>query len=139
MYADSSFFVSFYLQDAHVGKTDAWMASQPSIFLTSFHRAELVHAVYQHIFRGHISQGEAQLVLANHENDRAANVWREVEVPLTQYERAIELAHRHVAKLGVRTLDTLHVAAALELGATEFWSFDERQLRLAQAVGLRTN
>jgi predicted nucleic acid-binding protein len=38
-----------------------------------------------------------------------------------------------------RSFDILHVAAALELGATKFWSFDDRQKRLAEEVGLRVN
>jgi predicted nucleic acid-binding protein len=36
----------------------------------------------------------------------------------------------------VRTLDSLHVACALELKAERFWTFDDRQARLAEAVGL---
>jgi len=44
-----------------------------------------------------------------------------------------------MATLGVRTLDSLHVACALELKAERFWTFDERQARLAEAVGLNTN
>jgi predicted nucleic acid-binding protein len=42
-------------------------------------------------------------------------------------------------QLGTRTLDTLHVASALELGASEFWTFDQRQQKLAKAVGLATS
>jgi predicted nucleic acid-binding protein len=44
-----------------------------------------------------------------------------------------------VAKVGTRTLDTLHVASALELRATEFWTFDDRQAKLAKAVGLKVS
>jgi len=47
-----------------------------------------------------------------------------------------ELARRRVATLGVRTLDALHVAAALELKADAFWTFDERQKKLAEIEGL---
>ncbi len=35
-----------------------------------------------------------------------------------------------------RSLDTLHVALALELGATEFCTFDLPQSRIAAAAGL---
>lgn len=35
-----------------------------------------------------------------------------------------------------RSLDTLHVALALELGATEFCTFDLLQSRMAAAAGL---
>ena len=48
----------------------------------------------------------------------------------------VDLARRYGPTLGVRTLDSLHVACALELGADKFWTFDERQAKLAEAVGL---
>jgi len=34
-------------------------------------------------------------------------------------------------------LDSLHVACALELKADRFWTFDERQAKLAKAEGLK--
>lgn len=37
----------------------------------------------------------------------------------------------------LRSLDALHVASALELGAESFVSYDERQLRAAESVGIR--
>jgi hypothetical protein len=39
--------------------------------------------------------------------------------------------------LGTRTLDVLHVASALVLGATYFYKFDRNQGKLAAAEGLR--
>lgn len=65
-------------------------------------------------------------------------VFRTVEMPATVYETAHTLSRRHTAKLGARTLDILHVAMALELGAPAFYTFDRRQSRLAQAEGLVT-
>jgi predicted nucleic acid-binding protein len=52
------------------------------------------------------------------------------------YETAENLSETDTAKLGVRTLDLLHVAAALNLSATAFLSFDARQFALAMAAGL---
>jgi predicted nucleic acid-binding protein len=49
-----------------------------------------------------------------------------------------ELTESLSAQLGCRTLDVLHVAAALVLHATEFVTLDERQRRLAAAAGLNT-
>jgi len=54
-------------------------------------------------------------------------------------EVCTDLARRHGAKLGVRTLDSLHVACAVELKAERFWTFDERQAKLAKAEGLKTS
>jgi predicted nucleic acid-binding protein len=48
-----------------------------------------------------------------------------------------DLARRYAPNLGMRVLDTLHVASALELKAERFWTFDERQAKLAKAQGMK--
>jgi predicted nucleic acid-binding protein len=68
------------------------------------------------------------------ENDRSAQMWVAVELPPEVFELSADQARRYGPKLGVRTLDNLHVACALELKAEQFWTFDERQLKLAKAV-----
>ena len=55
---------------------------------------------------------------------------------MTDYAEAERLSVLHSEKLGTRSLDILHVAAALVLGMPGFLSFDRRQSRLAKAVGL---
>jgi predicted nucleic acid-binding protein len=55
------------------------------------------------------------------------------------FERARQLSRQTTAKLGTRTADLLHVAAALELGADYFYSFDRQQRKLAQSVRLKLN
>jgi len=41
--------------------------------------------------------------------------------------------------LGTRAVDVLHVAAALELGATGFFTFGLKQRKMAEATGLILN
>jgi predicted nucleic acid-binding protein len=72
-------------------------------------------------------------------SDEAANLWREAPLPENAFELCADLARRYGAKLGIRTLDSLHVACALELKAEHFWTFDERQAKLAKAAGLKTS
>ena len=62
-----------------------------------------------------------------------------VNLPGRAWETSIELARRYGPALGVRTLDSLHVACALELRADKFWTFDDRQAKLAEAAGLDTS
>ena len=69
--------------------------------------------------------------------DCATGVWALTGFPEATFTNAAVLARTYVAKLGTRTLDTLHVAAALELKAQQFWTFDERQAKLAKAAGLK--
>ena len=80
---------------------------------------------------------EANKVHLDMEHDRAAGLWTETGMPELAWESCADLARRHCARLGVRTLDTLHVASALQLKAERFWTFDDRQSKLANAVGLK--
>lgn len=50
-----------------------------------------------------------------------------------------QLSRQITARLGTRTADLLHVAAAIELKADYLYSFDQQQRKLAQVVRLKTN
>ncbi|HZW94137.1 MAG TPA: PIN domain-containing protein [Candidatus Eremiobacteraceae bacterium] len=65
--------------------------------------------------------------------------WILVVIPENAYDICADLARRHGPKLGMKTLDTLQVACALELKAKRFWTFDKRQAKLAKAQGLKTS
>ena len=137
-YADTSFFVSLYLPDRHSAVTAQRMASKPQIWLTPLHVAEWTHAVSQHVFRKEISLHEARQASDEWERDQGNGLWLEADLPEAVWKTCSELARKHGHKLGTRTLDSLHVASALEFGAKAFWTFDERQAKLATAVGLPT-
>jgi len=137
VYADTSFLVSLYLEDDHSSEADRLMASQPRPWLTPLHRAEWAHAIEQQVFQKLLSRREARQVHAQFEKDCEDGVWVEVALPEQAFELCAQLARRHAARLGTRTLDALHVASALELKAELFWTFDERQAKLARAAGLK--
>jgi len=104
--------------------------------MTPLHVAEWMHAVEQHVFRKASSRREADRFIQLFQNDRSQGLWREVATPERAFKVCAQLAHQYAARLGVRTLDTLHVASALELEAEQFWTFDQRQAKLARAAGL---
>jgi predicted nucleic acid-binding protein len=137
VYADTSFFVSLYVPDRHSMEAQRRIGSRPLLWLTPLHRAEWTHAIVQHVFQRKMSAVEAQRVYRDLERDRTSGLWLEIDLPEVALEICVDLAHRHAARLGVRTLDTLHVASALQLKAERFWTFDERQAKLAQVEGLK--
>ena len=151
IYADTSFFVSLYVADRHSPEAERRLALKvplapqqtrrlsgtPRLWLTPLHVAEWTHAIEQHVFRKAISRREADRLEQRFQQHRASGLWIEVALPEKALELCTQLAIRHGAKLGVRTLDTLHVASALQLKAERFWTFDERQEKLARAEGLK--
>jgi predicted nucleic acid-binding protein len=52
------------------------------------------------------------------------------------HAEAERLSARHTAGGGHQSMDILHVATALSMGAREFLSFDVNQTRLASVEGL---
>ena len=137
-YADTSFFVSIYIKDAHSRKADLLLGLSVRPCITPLHFAEWAHAIAQQVFRRTMTTAEANRVHRQLHDDRAAGVWPSVDVPETALDVCVDLGRRYGPKLGVRTLDSLHVACALELNAERFWTFDDRQLKLARTVGLKT-
>ena len=115
------------------------MAASPEIFLTPFNRAELSVAIYRQVFLKCAAAEEARQAFRNFEIDCENGIWNIVELPVRAWDTTTELARKFALTLGVRTLDSLHVACALEIMAERFWTFDERQARLAEAVGLNTS
>lgn len=85
-----------------------------------------------------MSAAEAQQTYRLLEKDRAVGLWVETAMPEGTFDICADLARRHGPRLGVRMLDSLHVATALQLKTEQFWTFDERQAKLARAEGLKT-
>jgi predicted nucleic acid-binding protein len=137
VYADSSFFVSTYVTDSHSVVADALARTGAPVWFTPLHHAEWAHAIGQHMFRSKMSSAGAQRAYKALEQDRAAGMWVEVAIPEDAFNLCIDLARRYGPRLGVRTLDSLHVACALQLKTEQFWTFDERQAKLAKATGLK--
>jgi predicted nucleic acid-binding protein len=138
VYADSSLFVSLYTIDSHSNAARALMRSGSAVWFTPLHYAEWSHAIAQQVFHGKITTASADAFHSHLATDRAAGLWVEAGLPEQVYEVCADLARKYGPRLGVRTLDSLHVACALELKAERFLTFDERQAKLAKAAGLKT-
>lgn len=138
IYVDSSFLVSSYVSDSNSAESDRRRSGRHDIWITPLNETEFGHAVHQQVFRGTMNLAEANQLWNVFEQDCAKGVWVPTGMPHSVWRTSIELAQRHGPVLGMRTLDSLHVACALELKAERFWTFDERQRRLAEAAGLDT-
>lgn len=136
-YADTGFLISLYGQDGHSATATSLVKPRPVFLLTLLGEAEFTNAIELQVFRKQWSRHEAQSVRAEFEQHVAAGVFRVEPLESEVWEKALRLSRRHSAKLGTRTLDLLHVAAALTLHPDVFFSFDERQRKLAKTERLR--
>jgi predicted nucleic acid-binding protein len=135
-YADTGFLVSLYGQDDHSATATSLVRPRPVFLLTPLGEAEFTNAIELQVFRKQWTRREAQAVRIEFGQHQAAGVFRVEPLESEVWEKALGLSRRYSAKLGTRTLDLLHVAAALALNPDVFFSFDERQRKLANAEHL---
>ena len=137
-FADTGFLASLYLKESTSARArTAMQAAAVPLPLTPLGSLELRNALNRAVHRQRISIA-----------DRDA-IWRDVETDITSgflvptpvasadlHAKARELSDRYTPTVGTRTLDLLHVAAALLIEAKVFFSFAERQRQAAAGEGL---
>ena len=135
-YADTSFLISLYGQDANSPAAVAVVKRKPTFFLTPLIEAEFVNAIELCVFRKHWNRREAWATLGDFRHDQGVGVFRTEPLSPEIWQTALALSRRLTARMGVRTLDLLHVATVKVLKPDVFYTFDQRQRRLAKAERL---
>ncbi|MFZ0595209.1 MAG: type II toxin-antitoxin system VapC family toxin [Bryobacteraceae bacterium] len=139
-YFDTSFLVSLYTPDANSTRAArAMQTSSATHLISTLGRLEAANALELRVFRKEISAAQANSSLSDFEKDLQQGFFQLIPLPERVFERAHQLSRRTTARLGTRTADLLHVAAAIELKADYLYSFDQQQRKLAQVVRLKTN
>lgn len=138
-YFDTSVITKWYLPEPDsAAALRARARFAPPAVLTHLHRVELATAWHLKVFRREIALGIVEQALGHVEADATAGIWELPTYDLAEvYAKAEAISRRHTAILGVRSLDIMHVAAAMVLQSAAFVTADERQARLAKATGLR--
>lgn len=138
-YADTGFLCSLYAPDAHTVRAASAMSRMRSgLAFAWIHQLEFRNALRLRVFRKEITPVQRDASLNLLLKDLAAGVL--IHADPSQKELMVEaerLSASHSERLGTRSLDILHVAAALVLGCGVFHTFDTRQAKLAKAAGLK--
>ncbi|CAN5493585.1 hypothetical protein BH23VER1_BH23VER1_24020 [soil metagenome] len=139
IYCDTSFLVSLYIEDSHSKNAQQRLTKvrEPLVW-TPWHNLELCTALAAKVGRGESTPREVEGV--RHQLERHRSPWGFFREPPVRWPEALnlaaELGHQHGAAIRSRSLDVVHVAIALQIGTTRFWSFDTRQNTLAAALAL---
>ena len=136
-YFDSGILLKLYFPEPNSAQATVLVREKGAPVLTALHRLEMKAAMAQRCGRGEITAAEHAQMFADFERDIAAGVFAVAAPPWpTVFAEAESLASAHAARNLCRSMDTLHVALAHALGATEFCTFDQRQAAMARAAGL---
>jgi len=137
-YFDSAIIVKLYVQEANSADAIRLVAGYTAPYgLTSWRALEVRNAIRLKSFRHEIAPSEMTQSIAALEQDIGAGRWvRPGSTVAAVEQKAEELSAGHAATLGCRTLDIIHVAAALLIGVKEFVTIDHRQAALAKSLGI---
>ena len=136
-YADTSFLVSLYTPDANSLEAASRIRRMAlPVIITALGELELVNALQLRLFRRELLAAQTRAAYAAFRDDVTAGIFAIKPMSEEVYAQARRLAERWTRTLGTRTLDIIHVASAMALGADAFHTFDERQRRLAKAAKL---
>ena len=141
IYVESSVLASVVMRDANSGQAIELMASQIApCFFNHLLKLEICNAIRLKVAEGAMDEVGAAKCERQVESLQKSGMWQMVEPDWERvFQRSMGFSRAHTSRLRTRSFDILHVAAAVELGATEFWSLDKRQRLLAREVGLRVN
>lgn len=138
-YADSGFVVSLYLTTEGTSaqaRKEAKRASKP-ILLSPLSLLEIRNALNFGIHRGEITSDQRDAVLSEIAAQIEKGFFRLVDTSHSGiYAKAQELSNTHTPAFATRSLDLMHLAAALLSGARTLLTFDKRQSKAAKAEGL---
>ena len=145
-YPDTSFLCSLYRDQEFSDRAFAHYSGMREVLhATSLLEFEFLQSIELQVFlfsqerkRGY-SRREAAAMIQDWQRDIAEGKVKVVPCDTGEVIRyALELSRSHTADGGHRSLDLLHLATAVHLGAKEFLSFDDRQVKLARKLGLAT-
>ncbi len=118
-------------------KVIALAGREKQLPFTQLQDLEIRNAIRAQLGRELISRVEHDLAIAALDEDLAANRLKAVKIDWQSvWSQAEQLSSSNTADILCRTLDILHVAAALTISCTRFITGDKRQAALAEKTGL---
>ena len=138
LYYDSGVLVELYVREESSETIVRFLAARAeAVLVNTLHELEIRNALRLKRFRDEIDDGRLAASMAMLASDFTAGrlIRGHVDWPPVHAE-AERLSAAMTAETGVRTIDLLHVAAALNQAASGLVSLDRRQRAAARAAGL---
>lgn len=137
LYLDTSALLKLYIREAGSEAVQARLAAQDSpLPVWEIQEAELINGLRLKVFWKEITPQQAQKQIAHFDDRRQRGLYSFPDIARHDLMLTFRRLCAETPRLGCRTMDILHVACAVQIGATEFLTFDQRQQALARHAGL---
>ncbi len=138
-YVDSSVLVKAYCLEPDSAQALTLIGHvEPPLPFTLLHSLEIKNALRLKRYRGDLTLFQLRGALGNLQDDIDSGFLHIPDLDSRAlFDEAELLSAAHTAALGARSLDILHVAAAVLLTCREFATFDRVQRKLARAAGFK--
>ncbi|MGH7860565.1 MAG: type II toxin-antitoxin system VapC family toxin [Candidatus Binatia bacterium] len=140
LWLDTSALVSLYVPEPRSARVARLVrrTGEPLPF-SQLHELELANALRLRVFRHEAKRQQVDATLARIAEDLDAGILHRVAIDWpVALARAIALADQHSSRVGCRSLDLLHVSAAMISASDRFVTADRRQSQVARRAGLLT-
>lgn len=137
LYLDTSALLKLYIREQESESVQSTISAQSHpLPIWEIQEAELVNALRLKVFWKDITSQQAEQQIELFQDRRKRKLYFFPEMDRISLMTRFQELSKSTPTLGCRTMDILHVACALEIGATQFISFDQRQNILASQAGL---
>jgi hypothetical protein len=140
IYCDPSFLLALYVERDffHVQASRLAAKFKEAIPLTLLSELELVNGIRRSLAAKILAVEEHDTIFRQIAEDESQGILVRLAIhQADHFAKARELSKKFTLEISSRSLDILHVAAALLLKAPDFGSFDEKQRTLARKAGLK--
>ncbi|MBK1832079.1 PIN domain-containing protein [Verrucomicrobiaceae bacterium R5-34] len=141
IYADTSILASLVMRDKNSAMAlDLFQSATKPFAYNWLHKLEVGNALRLSLSEKRLTESDVSVSESTVEELVSSRRLEVIEPDWGRvFERGRGLSLAHTKECKARSLDILHVACAMDLQIREFWSFDDRQRKLAEFAGLRTN
>ena len=139
IYLDSSVLVKLYVYEAKSKEVTELVENLgEAVLFTRLHELEMKNGIRTKGFRREIMTEQITQSLKLIDTDLSSGRLKQISLNWNDvYDYAESLSHKHSRQIGCRSLDILHVAAAMTLGIKKIITTDHRQEQLARAANFQ--
>lgn len=138
LFVDTSALVKFYYPEDDSEAIESLLLNSEKIFICELASVELASALARKVRMKELSKKEKKLIWQAYNNDLLSTDVELIRLEETDYFKAAELIMNYGESESLRTLDALHLAAALRVSDALFLTADKTFQNVASKLGVKS-